>query len=563
MSEQPASPPEKRPLTITSWSRTVIQPILLIANTLAMLTAVLVFLQRVDAERPWINLLIPCALIAMESYSTTIWLNAPARRQFEHTKYRAAEVLVLFLLLRLTTWAFYGNWPNAARWPDYLINPLPLFLDGFFIGAVIIAYTAWYRTIAITGVFSRLAPDTAELAYYAIPRHERIEANQPLPTNREALQRSFMQQFLGGAILLLVCTALISVDLNQIWTVENPLKSGIVRLGLPSGMLAALLIYFLTGFLLLSQGRLAMMEARWLADDVLRNPGIGRNWYQRTLLVLVVIGFIAAFLPLGSTFAFGRILSYAIYGLMLAISSIIYFFSVILFGLLSFLFPHQQTAEPEPFTPPRPFQLPPQQPEPVDPDMTLQMIVTSAFWAVAIVLTILALSFFLRERGIKFDTAVLRQLWDAFVVWCRSLWYGVRSQVAEVRESIQARLQRPTTAKQPAPPWRYIRFNSLSPREKVRYFYLSVVKRAGSEGTPRRQSETPSEFAGDLKATWPDAAPEIEELTNAFLHARYSRQPVEEEDIPPLKAQWRKVRANIRRRRSRPKEDAAEGDDSS
>ena len=552
MSEPSTEPTANQPITITSWSRTIIQPILLVANTLALIAVILIFLQRVDSERPWINLLIPCLVIAVESYSTTIWLTGPTRRLLSHTKYRAAEMLVLLLLLRIVTWALYGNWPDPTRWPEYLINPFILFIDPFFIGALVVAYAAWYRTSAISGIFSRLAPDRAEQEYYAIPRPDRIEANQPLPTDREALQRSFVQQFLGGAILLLVCISIISIDLEKIWTVDNPLTSGISRLQLPQGMLAALLIYFLTGFLLFSQGRLAMLEARWLADDVIRSPGIGRSWYRRTVLILVALGLLAAFLPLGSTFALGHLLGLALYGITLTISALCYFFSVLILSLLAFLFPQQQTTEPEPFTPPRPFTFPPQQPEMVEPDMTMQMIITSAFWAIAIVMSIVALSFFLRERNLRFNAAVLRQIWQAFLAWCRMMWQGIRTQIAEVQETIQTRLQRPSPAKELHLPWRYVRLNALSPRDKVRYFYLSVVKRAGNEGVPRRQSETPSEFAGDLKTNWPDTGPEIDELTKAFLYARYSPKPVEEQEIPLIKAQWERVKASIRRRRQGP-----------
>jgi len=552
MSEQPAKPANEQPITITSWARTVIQPILLIANTLALLAVILIFLQRMDGERPWVALLIPCIFIAAESYSTTIWLTGPSRRQLNHTKYRAAELLILLVVVRLFTWAVYGNWPNPWQWPDYLANPLLLFSDIYFIGAAMISCAAWYRTLAVSRVFIRLAPDAAEQAYYSLPRYERLEANQPLPTDREALQQNFMQQFLGGAIVLLVCISLTTIELDKVWTLESVLSGGIARLGLPPGMLAALLIYFLTGFLLLSQGRLAMMEARWLADDAVRSPGIGRNWYQRTFFILVVIGLAAAFLPLGSAFTFSRILSYGLYGMMLAISSLFYFLSILLLSLLSFLFPRQQIAEPEPFTPPQPPPLLPQQPEAAQPDMLMQMILTSAFWAVVIVVSVLAFAFFLRERGVKVNTAVLRYLWRSFVLWWRSLWEGLRSELNEVREAIQTRLQRPPRNPEVHPPWRYVRLNSLSPREKVFYFYLAMVRRAGNEGVPREQSETPTEFAGDLKASWPDVDAEIDGLTDAFMQARYGRQPVEEKDIPPIKAQWQRVKANFRRRRKTP-----------
>ena len=98
------------------------------------------------------------------------------------------------------------------------------------------------------------------------------------------------------------------------------------------------------------------------------------------------------------------------------------------------------------------------------------------------------------------------------------------------------------------PPWRFVRLNALSPREKVRYFYLSTLKRAEKGGVPRQESETPSEFANDLRLNWPDTSPEIEDLTEAFLVARYSRQPIAETDIPPIKAKWERLKSIIRRK---------------
>jgi hypothetical protein len=96
------------------------------------------------------------------------------------------------------------------------------------------------------------------------------------------------------------------------------------------------------------------------------------------------------------------------------------------------------------------------------------------------------------------------------------------------------------------PPWNFIRLNALSAREQIRYFYLSTVRRAGERGVPRDRSETPSEFAADLKENWPEAEGDIEALTDAFLHARYSRQEIE--DVSPVKQTWKRVKSSLRRR---------------
>jgi hypothetical protein len=91
--------------------------------------------------------------------------------------------------------------------------------------------------------------------------------------------------------------------------------------------------------------------------------------------------------------------------------------------------------------------------------------------------------------------------------------------------------------------------NALSPRERIHYFYLSTVKRADQKGVTRLESETPLEFADDLKSNWPDAEEEIDELTNAFLQARYSPADIEEDDVTPLKKQWKRLKTNLRKRK--------------
>jgi hypothetical protein len=98
--------------------------------------------------------------------------------------------------------------------------------------------------------------------------------------------------------------------------------------------------------------------------------------------------------------------------------------------------------------------------------------------------------------------------------------------------------------------WRFIRLGGLPPREQIRYFYLSTVRRAGERGVPRNSAETPLEFAEDLKDGWPEVEEEVEELTDAFLKARYSDAPVVSEDVPEVKETWKDVRRQIRKRPS-------------
>ena len=79
------------------------------------------------------------------------------------------------------------------------------------------------------------------------------------------------------------------------------------------------------------------------------------------------------------------------------------------------------------------------------------------------------------------------------------------------------------------------------------YFYLSTVKRAGEQGVPRMSGETPIEYAADLKEHWPDTESEVEDLTSAFIQARYSPADIPPEAAVTLKARWKRLRDRLRR----------------
>lgn len=551
MSEETTSSEPVHPIVVHSWTRSVIRPTLIILMVTALMGAIFSVALLVDPSRLWRMGFVICFFIILESYFTTKWLNQPERRNLHQLKYRTAEVLVLAVIIRLLTWAIQGNWPEPSNWLLYLKSPFELFKDGYYWSIFVLSLIAWQRTIALSKSFLRMKPDEAELAYYSLPRNKRDQGNQPISDDRSYLLHGFAQQFLGGGIIVLLCAALASFNLSELPAVDNAFSSGITRLGLSSGMLASLLIYFLSGFLLLSQGRLAILEMRWLASDVKQQTPIGRHWHRRTLFILLSIGLIAAFLPVGSTLPFMRILNLVLYGIISIITGILYFVSLLIYYFLSIFFPRNAPTDNTP--PPAPPQ-PPEQPPvvPIDTSETMQYIFSSAFWAVALIMTIIAFSFFLRDRGVRFDNAFIQRVWLTLRIWWQQIRQGLNEQMQDVQGGLQSLFnQKPKMDSKPQAPWRFIRINALSPREKVHYFYLSTVKRADRKGVPRQESETPLEFAEDLKANWPEAEQEVDELTDAFLRARYSHTSIEEEDITPVKKQWKRLKSNLRKRRKK------------
>lgn len=548
MSQETISPETIEPIAVQSWTQSVIRPTLIILMVTAIIGAILSAISLLFPEENWTYTFLICVGVILESHFTTVWLNQPARRSVDHLRYRAAELFVIALFIRIVTWAIQGNWPETGAWLAYLSDPILLFSDGYFWGALILSIIAWQRTIAISSSFSRMKPDDAERAYYSRPRQERDPGSQPISDDRSHLLHNFAQQFLGGGMVVLFCAALASFDLPELSNLGNPLDAGIARLGLSPAMLTSLLLYFLCGFLLLSQGRLAVLEMRWLAGEATQRRPIGRHWLRRTLYVLLAVGLIAAFLPIGSTMPFMRILNLILFVIINFITMFIYLISMLIYLLLSIFMPNSDNTESASATPPPRPQ--PTQVEPVQVNETLQIIFSSAFWAFVLIMGIAAVLFFLRDRGFKINNTLLQRIWLTLTLWWRQLRQGINDQMQDIQGSIQTLFFRDNkTADSSQPPWRFVRLNALSPREKIQYFYLSTVKRADQSGVERQKSETPLEFAVDLKTNWPEAEEEIDELTQAFLEARYSPAPIEETDIPPIQKQWKQLKSNLRKRR--------------
>jgi hypothetical protein len=80
----------------------------------------------------------------------------------------------------------------------------------------------------------------------------------------------------------------------------------------------------------------------------------------------------------------------------------------------------------------------------------------------------------------------------------------------------------------------------------IRYFYLSTVRRASEQGVSREPGKTPLEYVQQLKTNWPEAENDLDDLTEAFIRARYSSQPIRREETNIVKAHWKRIRARLR-----------------
>lgn len=554
---QPASNPIDEPpgrFRVDKWTRRLIRPLLVALMATSVSIALLVILQIVIPEQSWMSLWIVCFLVALETAYTTTWLAEPGSHGVDKFAYRAAEFVIILVVVRLFSWIFFGSGiPTTAELETIFAQPMTILATGGFLTSLFVALAAWIVAGALSETLSQLDLSLYEISYYSRPLVERKELmdDQPIQISRGTLVDRFVRVWLTGGTLLVFLAALSSFDIPDLVTETNILA--VNRLGLHPAMLVALLFYFLCGFWLLSYARMSLMNARWLMNGVAKEANVERSWQRSSLIVLAAIALIAAFLPIGSTVLFSQIVAVLISVVLYLLRLLFVLLLAPIAWVLSLLGRDTQQFE-ELIEQPPPLQPPPMPlQEPPPPNEFVNLVLSSTFWTIIIVVTLAAFLFFLRERGYKLNWQTLRQMWQQATTWMRTMWEVISGRANQTQQALRLRFRSSKTeeAAEPGkgPRWRFVRLNSLSPQEQIRYFYLSTVRRAGEQGIKRQDSETPLEYVQDLKKSWPEAEEDLEDLTGAFIQARYSPRPIEKEEIIPVKARWKRVRSRLRKNR--------------
>jgi hypothetical protein len=418
---------------------------------------------------------------------------------------------------------------------------------------IVLGLLTWERAAAWTFTFTAMRFSYDEAAYYELPLAERSHTgDKPIYTDRAQVVAHFTRSWLAFGAMSMVFVALSTVDLPALGGGVSALRT-IGRLNLPPSLLLALVVYYVLGFWLLSRARFHMFNVRWRVGHVDVDQHVQARWQRGSAVALVLVALVASFLPIGSTFGAARIL-YAIVNVLFFAANVIIFAFITLLGAILSLFGRNVPSPDPPALDPIPLLPPPAAVEPVAPGSeALQIFFGSLVWIGVGAVVIAAVLFFLRQQGyINFGGVrrLLAALWQQLRAW----WHVVRDSAETLTQRVSLRRQSTDDAAKPTSRWRYVRVNELPPREQIRFFYLSAVRRAEQSGVKRQSSETPLEFADDLKDQWPDAEIDVDQLTDAFLHAQYSPRPVAEESLNPVKQTWKRVRSSLRRRRKKRKE---------
>lgn len=520
-SNPPSSPLATADLHDEAWQQAIGRPGLIVVLSLCLWQGMGELMLALMGDRRLLWLWPLGILTVVQGVYTRYWLAHPRRRRWRRWSLEVSELAVVLVAWRLLTWFLFGQRLDAATWRAWFLNPFTFFDLPFVFGGVMLVIIWRFATAVATHVLALgLRPD--ELVDYRRLGQARgwVQASAP---DRQALLETFGETWMLGGVVLLIGTALSR-------GAGRPGESGWWHgQGLTATAVLALVGYVLTGLLLFSQGRLALLRARWRYEGVPGGEQVATRWHRHATTVILMVAVLALLMPLGSTFGLAAVLL-ALIRVAILLATLVVGLLALLIALVLNLF----AQEPTPMPPPEflPFDAAVSPPALAWARMP-SWVGPGIFW----LLLLLTTGYFLLAYVRRWDED-FRPRW----AWWRRLRVP-RLSLRGIRGRRPRRDRRqPTPARTTTEVWRYIRLRGLSPADRIRYFYLRTVKRAGELGTARLPHQTPLEYEQILRRHWPQIETDLHALTTSFLHARYGLPPVTEVEAERARRAWERIR---------------------
>jgi len=431
------------------------------------------------------------------------------------------QVSFLVVLVKSGEFLYHLFRYQDSRFDLFAISPASL-----IVFAVCILLWTWIS--ALTDQFTRIQ-DLSVLKYREI-----ITADYVSPYT------VVMRNIFAGGFLVLALAGFL-----QYAPIDAPKGTGL-SLYLP--------VYFLVSLVLLGQVNYDHLQRQWAIQNT-RIVGHTRSrWLHRSLVLIGLATLIAFLMPTGYTVSLLDVLRHA-FDVVDRILTIIMFVLNYLIVLL-FSIPFRLLGEPEPGEPapePNTPSFPPVEEAaartPFYLDWNWAAIRAAASWIIASLVLIYVVYSVLKDNPEFVEKIRRTRLWQAVARFWETLMERLRRTARIVGERLPKILPERLRGRQPKVErtgWQIIRLNRMTPRERVRYYYLSTLHRASNVGLGRRPSQTPYEYQLSLAAKLAENAEEIEVLTGAFIEARYSAQPLDAEP-PSANEAWKRLRAALQR----------------
>ena len=456
--------------------------------------------------------------------------------------YLGALWLVILLGLRLMVGLSYG-WAaflaELPRWPE----GIDVIFPGSFALAVVLALVVWFLADYFAELLAKLDLDFVRL------QHEFPDA---LELSQPPVRQRILILTLSIGIFLVILTAIMRIDLRAAGNAELV----ILQLAPLAGGGASTLIYFMLGLALFSLTQFMDLQARWGLNHVPVSGDLAGRWAQYSLVFLGVLALVVSLLPTNYSMGFLYVLGYGlsiILQVLLFILQLVFALFVLFINSVFTLFnrepPLEEVPMPEPEGPEF-LQMP--ETQAIDPSaapLWMEYFRQAFFWIVLLSIVIFAVRQILLQNEELVAELSRFRLFALLADWwkrLREFFVRARTGVREVVQAGAARLRQRRSPRQLLEGW--INLRRLDPRNKIYFYYQAFLRRSGESGLPRSLSQTPSEFAQGLDNALPEAEPDIDALTGAFIEARYTRQEIQPQKASLAQSTWERLRKALRSR---------------
>ncbi|GAB4216450.1 MAG: hypothetical protein OHK0022_57590 [Roseiflexaceae bacterium] len=473
-----------------------------------------------------------CFVVALVSGSVHQLFRRDRRWLSELPRYLLPELLLLLVMMRVVASLGLGARPLAEELSRWFYDPLAVF-DVWMLGSLAAGLLVGWTAHDAAQDLVELSPVEGDFGLGRSEESQRVV--QSLSEDRSAALARISQRFIFGGVGLLMALALEAVNIRRI-----------AEASLPIAELSAIgaLCYLVSGFLLYSQARLALLQSRWQLDGASVSDSVARRWTGTSRLLIAGIALVAVLLP--RSYGLGLLDTLrALLGMVGYVIAIGGYLLISLFSLLTLLPAWLLTLlTPDGPTNAEPLVAPPSSvPPPPEVVRSPQFLSALVFWCCMALLVGYALRLVLQRYPVPFGALMQRVGLGWLVGWLRGRWGAARDWSRHAAEVVRARTARATPRSTPRS---WLRLGHLSPREQVRYFYRSTLRRAAQRGLPRRDAQTPHEYREALGQRLPEAQQDLDALTNAFVEAHYSPQPVDTERAAQARRPWERLRRMLR-----------------
>ncbi|MCZ7567591.1 MAG: DUF4129 domain-containing protein [Ardenticatenaceae bacterium] len=472
------------------------------------------------------------ALVTLEALASSHLGERLALRGRDWLIFRLVEFGVLVLLLRLLTLIDLSFDQFRAILAEWAWHPTTIF-DVEFTVLLLLLAVLWQATMGIATDLALLELRPGDLDARGRPfRGEWARGDRNTARNR------LVQRFFWGGALLLIFAGLPRLQL--------------IARGGPSPFSRAAPVaaigYFIAGLTLLSQAHLALMQLDWLSQDLHVDERLIPRWRGISLALIALVAVVVALLP--TSYAGGLLAALqAIVALIGFVAYLVVNVLLILialpFAFLLWLLRGQSSHLRLPPPPP----LPEVAAVPAGNAFWFEALRMILFWSLLFGVVGYILREYLRTHGVWLDELRRLPLLARLLVWLEAFWQWVHGRRRAVAARLTAAVRAVSTRRSPDAGrslWPRLRLGRLSPRERVRYFYLSHLNRAAQGGRPRRPAQTPAEYADELRPELGQEAADWQVLTEAFVRARYAPDPLAAADVGPVQAAWQRLKRALR-----------------